>query len=306
MTIGSAVPGAVTVTMTGSANQFTVQATGSRTGTIGSQSRTLTATLNLGRSFVINQALASNSNLTIPKGFVITSGLTGVPAIATTGTVTLQTASVVTGTVSASSVNNQSLPATTQPAPTSSIVPTLQQVNHYATYTYNGTSYNATAITASSLSGTTLGPTASNPMGVYLATGNLTLGGGVTVNGTLVVQNGTLKVTGLLNKVTAQSGYPALVVDQTLMMSGIGTTMTANGVVWLGQGMAPDTHNTTLSAVFTVNGALLTDSGGFTESSGLVPYTALVTYSATAASAAGLTSQVGTPQQVSVVSWTPG
>jgi hypothetical protein len=308
MMIASGVSGTATVFVTVAGNQYTVQSIGNRIGgTMGSQSRTLTAVVNVSRNFAANQALASNSNLTIPAGFAVTSGVSGVPAIATTGSLTVATAAVVTGALSAASVSNQSLPATTQPAPTSSLVPTTAQVNHYATYTYNGSTYSATPITAASLVSKTLGPTASNPAGVYLATTNLSLLGGVTVNGTLVVQNGTLTVSGLSNSVTPSSGFPAMVVDNSVTMSGVGSTMTANGVVWLGQGMAANTHATTLSCVFTVNGALLMNSAGFVmPGTGSAAYTALVTYNALTAAAAGLTSSIGTPQQVQVVSWTPG
>jgi hypothetical protein len=308
ITIGSGVSGSVSVTVSVSGSQYTVRSIGSRTGgTMGSQSRSLTAVATVSRTFAVNDAVAANANLTIPAGFSVTSSLSGVPAIATTGTLTVQPAAVVTGALSASSISNQSLPATTQPAPSSSLVPTTAQVNHYATYTYNGSTYSATTITTSSIASKTLGPTASNPAGIYLASANLTISGGVTINGTLVVQNGTLKVSGLLNTVTPASGFPALVVDNSLEMSGIGSTMTANGVVWLGQGMSADTTTTTLSSVFTVNGALLLNSAGFVmPGSGGVPYTALVTYNAAKAAAAGLTTSVGTPQQVQVVSWTPG
>jgi hypothetical protein len=308
MTITSGASGTATVAVTASGSQYAVQSTGNRTGgTMGSQSRSLAAVVNVSRTFTVNQALASNSNLTVPAGFVVTSGVSGVPAIATTGTLTVQSLAVVTGALSATTVSNQSTPATTQPAPTSSIVPTTAQVNHYSTYTYNGTTYSATTISGSTISATTLGPTASNPAGVYLASSNLAVKGSVTINGTLVVQGGTLTVSGLLNTVTPKSGFPALVVDNTLQMSGIGSAMTANGVVWLGQGMSADSLHLTMASVLTVNGALLMNSAGFTmPSGGSVPYTAQVTYNALTTSAAGLTSAVGTPQQVQVVSWTPG
>jgi type II secretory pathway pseudopilin PulG len=308
MTIGSSVSGTASVTVSVSGNQYTVHSIGSRTGaTMGSQSRSLTALISVSRTFAVSQAVASNSNLTIPAGYTVSSLVSGVPAIATTGTLTVQPLAVVTGTLSAASVNNQSLPATTQPAPTSSLVPTAAQVNHYSTYTYNGATYSATTIAATTLNSTTLGPTASNPAGVYLASTNLNITGGVTVNGTLVVQNGTLLVSGILNTVTPKSGCPALVVDNSLEMSGVASTMTANGTVWLGQGMTANTHATTLAAVFTVNGALLMNTGGFVmPGSGAVLYTALVNYNAATSPAAALTSSIGTPQQVQVVSWTPG
>jgi hypothetical protein len=309
MSISSRVSGTVSVTVTGSGNQYQFRSIGNRTGgTMGSQSRSLAAVVNVSRTFAINQAVASNSNLTIPAGFVVTSLTAGAPAISTTGTLTVQSLAFVTGAVSASSVTNQSTPATTQPAPTSSLVPTTAQVNHYSTYTVNGNTYSAAKITAASLSSTTLGPTATNPAGVYLATSNLTINSGVTINGTLVVQGGTLKVAGLSNVVTPVSGFPALVVDNSLEMSGVGSGLTANGVVWLGQGMSSDPNALTMASLLTVSGALLMNSAGFVTPVGgtVPPYTAQVTYNALTASASGLTSAVGTPQQIQVVSWTPG
>jgi len=308
MTINRSVGGTVSVTVSGSGSQYQVRSIGNRTGgTMGSQSRSLAAVVNVSRTFAVNQALASNCNLTIPAGFVVTSVTTGAPAISTTGTLTVQPLAFVTGALSASSVTSQSLPATTQPAPSSSIVPTTAQVNHYSTYTYNGSTYTAGTISASTLNSQTLGPTASNPAGVYVASKNLAINA-VTINGTLVVQGATLVVAGGSSTVTPVSGFPAMIVDNSLEMSGVGTGLTANGVVWLGQGMSSDPNTLTMASLFTVNGALLMNSAGFVTPVGgtLPPYTVQVTYNAQTASAAGLTSAVGTPQQIQVVSWTPG
>lgn len=138
-------------------------------------------------------------------------------------------------------------------------VPLLASIQTYSTYPYtDGRVYSRqTLLTAGIGSGVSskLGPTESNPAGIYYHNGIFTLSNDVEINGTLVV-NGNLIINGSNIKITAQPGYPALIVTGEIRTKGMMRSMTVNGATWVRTSIKADSISS-LSTVLTFNGALL-------------------------------------------------
>ena len=88
-----------------------------------------------------------------------------------------------------------------------------------------GFTYNSVAITTSTLSSTTLQPSDSNPLGIFYRDGDLTLGNGVTIRGSLVVR-GKLTITGSGLDLAAVSG-PSLASASILSNANLWPTLPA-------------------------------------------------------------------------------
>jgi hypothetical protein len=144
-------------------------------------------------------------------------------------------------------------------------IPTPATLRSFSSYSYNGNTYSA--VTISGLpTGTTLGPTPGNPAGIYRYSGTLTMNHSVTINGTLIVENGDLNISGGGNTITPVDGFPALIaksnvwVRGTLLPSSSPRDLTVNGLAWLGGSLK---YSGILSnSFFTVNGALQFGNGG--------------------------------------------
>ena len=145
-------------------------------------------------------------------------------------------------------------------------IPVWANVRDFTSYSYRGKSYNAVLITGLP-TGTTLSPSDTNPAGIFkYSTGTLTMNHNVTINGTLIVDNGDLNISGGGNRITPVDGFPALVVKSNLYLRFplIGTSprdLTANGVVWLG-GSVKMSGLLNLGAFLEIDGALLFGGGG--------------------------------------------
>jgi hypothetical protein len=264
-------------------------------------SRTIVATVKIAMQAVNpNQAAGINGNVTLGSNMKVTGD------IRTTGTVTLNTGSTVTGDVYAPTLvlnggtESSSFVQTTSTGVT--VAPTA--VTDYRTYTYNGTTYSATLLTTDPAAGTTLGPTATNPAGIYYAQGrNMNLNG-VTINGTLLVDKtgatgGGVTVTGsAANTITPMSGFPGLVVQAGITVSGSNRSLTVNGLTWANTGITGS--GTQTGSSITVNGSLLIPG-----TAGIGAYNGALNlnYNAQNVSVSNFSSQMQVPKSLQVVSW---
>jgi hypothetical protein len=134
-------------------------------------------------------------------------------------------------------------------------VPTPANIEKYETYVYaDGRAYPREILVASSVSGVTLGPSAGNPLGVFWAQGDFTIGDNVTINGTLIVEK-DLIVNGGNVRITAPSGQPALIVVGNVRTRP-NRSITVNGVTWVGERIRGDSGISLLTTL-TFNGSLM-------------------------------------------------
>lgn len=154
---------------------------------------------------------------------------------------------------------------------TSYVLPgNIATVNHYGAGGGTYTMPDGTTGTPQNLGSGTIttipAPAPNNPGKVFYSTGELTLSpsGSLTINGTLIVPGSLTIVQGKLVTITREPGFPALIVDNQLRISGKNTKLVVNGVTWLGGinwvGMGLPLANCAGSTV-TVNGALLAAAG---------------------------------------------
>jgi hypothetical protein len=189
---------------------------------------------------------------------------------------------------------------------------------YYPTYTYNGQQYNTSVvITGALLPANTLtsvlgvltrGIIAGNPQGVYYCDsnsgGDLKLGDNCTIDGTLIV-NGNCQVAGTNIRITANSGFPALVVTGNLELVGPGSSATFNGVVYVG-GQLKTSGSSSPLCKLTINGALLSGNNGLSGSSPIASsYNAVtvINYDAPKCVASDLSWQLRVPTGISIVRW---
>jgi Tfp pilus assembly protein PilX len=280
----TSLPGTATVTVAavvGTTNYFNITSVGSvPTATSGQQiTRTITAELEVIPSYQITGAGESNA-----ASLIVRSGVTITGDVAGSGTISTQGTGSISGNI------NQSLAS--PPAPTGTITDYTQQ------YYYQGTLYTPGPVSGT---GGTYGPTASNPLGIYYYSGNITVTGPLVVTGTLYIKSGTLvdNKTITINPVSlANMTYdmPALVVDQAIQMKA-NATLTANGVVCTGLGITNSLANA--STQVTITGALLItgNGGGITNGSAHVN----ITYNAAYTNVLDLVAN--SPPAVKVISW---
>lgn len=254
-------PGTVSVTVSWfGGNCYNVTAVGSVPSATDGQpiTRTITAQLEAISSYQITGAGAFNvtNNITIGSGVTIT----GAPnAFSTMGSVQISGTGQVNGSVSASGFPGNAPNGSELPVPSAAPAPTSGTITDYTQpYYYQGTLYYPGAVSGN---GGTYGSQPSNPLGIYYYQGALIVTHPLTVNGTLYVKGGGLidESTVTINPVNiSQLTYnlPALVIDQTLEMSGSSSTLSATGVVCIGSGI---THGglTSSSSTLIIDGALL-------------------------------------------------
>jgi hypothetical protein len=135
--------------------------------------------------------------------------------------------------------------------------------NYYTTYTYNGTTYLAKNVLDLSLVNRTLGPTADNPAGVFRKVGTLDINGNVRINGTLVVQGGSLRVQGTNNVITAAPNFPALILDNDVTFKAPNATLEVNGLMWFG-GRVTKTTSSVVNSNMNVTGTMVNPGHGAT------------------------------------------
>ena len=118
---------------------------------------------------------------------------------------------------------------------------------------YNG--YSVHIVDSNTHPGGSFIPTEGNPAGVRYCTGDVKVGSGVGIQGMLVV-NGTLKITGANNSISAVKNFPALIVNGELVME-TGATLEVNGLAQIGQRILVNGANVEIDvegSVFIVQG----------------------------------------------------
>jgi hypothetical protein len=259
--------------------------------------RTVTAQVEL--TFQVQQALGLNESLaSLGKGITV-SGSTY--AVRASGSVTLISGSNITGAVAASNFSQNSgsiFSGTTYSAPATAPAPSAANLNHYATYVYQGNTYSAVPLSSGTLTTTTLPAyhAATNPLNVFYYNGNITVTSAINFSGTLVAVNGNFIVDSAGSTITAMATMPALVIDKSLEVKSTNQSLTVNGAVYAGSGIATG-GGTNTGCQLVINGGLMINSGSITPPSGT---TLNVTYDAANVSAPALSS---TPNAVQLVSW---
>jgi hypothetical protein len=302
----------VTVSTYGTAgNQWSVTSKGTVTNDSGgSLSKTVSAIVQVNYTFVVNQAITSNSAVSLSQnGKVMTiNGTSGssVAGIETNGTVTLGASATVNGSIAASSVSgtgtwNHSPLA----GPSYGMVPAITTIPDYSQITSGGDTPQtwSGSLTQALLNvlEALLGGGLNNALNLLFNTGNnvtATLG---TVNaGYVYVPNGTLAITGTVNIGPPPAGYPALVVGQQVTIAA-GAKLTVTGLAYIGNGIGTGGNG---SSQVAVTGALLTNTA--TVSSTYAGKLS-VDYNAADAAVPNFTSwtPAETPISVKIVTWNP-
>jgi hypothetical protein len=192
--------------------------------------------------------------------------------------------------------------------------PTLADINLYKTYTYQGTTRYANVLTSSTISGT-LGPAdpVTNPAQIWYYNAKdtpLTLGAGAVINGTLVVDQGDVQVSGAGISINPAPGYPALIATHDLVVAESGNSLTVNGVVFVGNQLRQIGSTPLLgigNSTLTINGALLSGSTGTPPIASGWGITTNLIFNQTTARAPDITSNpaLRQPVSVSIQRWGP-
>ncbi|HMB95131.1 MAG TPA: hypothetical protein VKK61_03750 [Tepidisphaeraceae bacterium] len=228
-------------------------------GTTNAVTRTMTAQIQLQR------AMPSNAGGFGTGTFIIPSGYTFNGPVLVNGILSLL--GVVTGAISQS------------PKATDFVVPSLTTINYYGaniaggTYTMpDGTTGTPQLISGPTLSSQPAYNSTTNPGKVFYINGPLTIsaasGTPLSLSGTYIVRSNALTVKNSNSSsssvatatITPQSGFPALIVDNKLTMSGKNISLIANGVVWTGSGISWSAGLISSSSL-TINGSLLLPAG---------------------------------------------
>jgi hypothetical protein len=264
ITFGSKMPGSVdlTITQLASDGDYKIVSIGRASTSPGrSIAHTVTATVHVNSGYQVKSIVAFSGNGTLPLSATVNGDIQANGILINLGIVNGNvlspnpvqgTGSILGGLVAITPNNNTP-------------IPTPVTLRSFSTYSYNGNTYSAGVITGLP-TGTTLGPTISNPAGIYRYSGTLTMNHNVTINGTLIVENGDLNISGGGNAITPADGFPALIakgnvwVRGTLLPSNSPRDLTVNGLAWLGGSLK---YSGLLSnAFFAVNGALQFGNSG--------------------------------------------
>jgi hypothetical protein len=295
-------PGNVTIAVTPPAlqatNIYTVVAAGSSAGSgIGGGAITRTVTAQVELTYQVEQAVASNQSSTVLNSGVTVSG--SPIAVRAAGSLFINTGASVTGDAAVTSESGSGAFSGTVISPPSGYpAPTSTTLNHYATYLYQGGMYPAQALTTGTLTSSNLptyNPT-TNPLNVFYYNGNITVTSTINFTGTLIALNGNFIVQSSGSTITAMATMPALVVDKSLEVKSSHQSMTVNGVVYAGAGLASAGGPNT-GSILTINGGLMVNSGSITPPTGT---TLVINYALGNASAPALSS---VPNAVQLISW---
>ena len=285
----------VTAVKGASRNVYTIQSIG-RTSTGSAYTHSTNASITVAR-VGIPGAGVFGGNISIPTRTTFSDGaVSGALAIQANGTVTAVTGSTISGTIDRAPLSALAYTA-----------PTAATVNYYgvgvspSTYLcYDGVTLgtpqliSATSIKTASIPAVA----ANNPGAIYYHFGNATISGTFTLPGTLIIRGGTLTISSNAT-ITPKTGYPAMVCEQGVTISGASRTFTANGVVFIGGNYTWTGTNT--SSKFLVNGALVMPSGSTIQTTNNGTFT--VTYASAKANVPDLTTFDQAGLSVKVNSW---
>jgi len=245
-------------------NAYEVSSTG-KVGAAGEtqMSRTLLCRMAVQSGYRVRYATGSNGSLTLYGGTTINGD------VISPNTVVLKTGATITGKAYAPGVTvpvGYTNPPQVVAVPAdATAAPSVNDINRYATYSYNGGAGAAETINvlATSLPNV-LAPTnllGSNPAKVWYSDGNLTLNDNFVLDGSLVVK-GNLTINGTGISINPKTGMPGLIVIGNLIVNQSKKNATVNGVVYIGGQLkasgvllnAPD------ASVLNINGGLLMGS----------------------------------------------
>jgi hypothetical protein len=116
--------------------------------------------------------------------------------------------------------------------------PGLVSSDFSPTYYIGSTGYSTEIVDANVHPVGSFNPSAGNPAGIRYCSGDVELTNGVNINGMLVV-NGTLRISGVNNVVSAVKNFPALLVNGEMVV-GDGGTLVIEGLAQIGQRIAID------------------------------------------------------------------
>ena len=261
ISFGANMPGSVDLTITplATAGDYQIVSVGRATGR--NIAHTVTANVHVNSGYRVKSIVGFSQNGTLPLSATVNGDVQANGLLVNLGVVNgnvlspnpIQGAGTITGGLVAIS------PSNTTP------IPSPAELRSYSTYTFNGNTYSA-AVISGLPTGTTLGPTASNPAGIYRYSGTLTMNHNVTINGTLIVENGDLNISGGGSTITPADGFPALIAKANVYMRGtlLPSTsprdLTVNGFAWVGGGLKYS--GLFSNGFFAVNGALMFGNGG--------------------------------------------
>jgi Tfp pilus assembly protein PilX len=300
--ISSSVPGTVNVTVVRDlTDPWTYEVTSvGQSGTVSGTgvTRTQQARLYVRNQYLVQRAGNFNSSVTLYNRTTIDGD------VASNSAITLSSG-IITGTIYCTLLSGSS--QSYQPAPATPASPTNSNINLYSTYSYQNSPYSASAVSVSSLTGTsgvtTLGTSGSNPAGVWVRTGDLTLNDNVSVAGTLVV-NGNLTLSGVNVAITPQAGFPGLIVTGNVTVVQQARTTVVNGVAYIGGQLKTSGVLLSTPSSLKIYGGLLMGITG-------VPFattynaTTYVKLDASMPKAPDLSSANRSPTGVSIVRWGP-
>ncbi len=165
-----------------------------------------------------------------------------------------------TGSITATNITGQKNEAVTE---TPVNWPGLVINDFSSNYYINSVSYSVGVI-GPDISNVTLGLSEGNPAGIYYCNdpnNPVSLGGNVTINGTLVV-DGDLTISGINNVIDAEKNFPALLVSGEVIVED-GATLVVKGLAQIGQRIAVDAGAQNMD----IYGGLFIANGGIEGSS---------------------------------------
>ncbi len=116
--------------------------------------------------------------------------------------------------------------------------PGLVSSDFSPTYYIGSTGYSTEIVDANVHPVGSFNPSAGNPAGIRYCSGDVELTNGVNINGMLVV-NGTLRISGVNNVISAVKNFPALLVNGEMVVED-GGTLVIEGLAQIGQRIAID------------------------------------------------------------------
>jgi len=269
ISLGATVAGTVDVTLVRdafTADHYLVTAVGRASGLSGSTvAHQVQTCLHVQPGITINHAVGARQSISTNAYVTITGDVVVNETLTNFGT--------INGTAYAKVIDNRKIITSPQLITSDRVIagPVSTSIQTYPTYAYaDGRVYSRAMLGVSAIgSGVldTLNPDpATNPAGIYYYGGKLTLNNNVTVNGTLIV-DGDLVINGTNIRITAQDGYPALIVLGDIRTKG-SKSMTVDGVCWVAKAIKPDLISSPATSL-TFNGALLFgDVGGILTNAG--------------------------------------